>query len=839
MTGSDNLTSADTQAHTQAASGAELPASGSGWQPGQRVGDYRLIRLLGEGGMGMVWQAEQLEPLRREVAIKLLPGHRDDPLAEAYFEVERQALAQLSHRAIAQIHDAGRLPDGALFFAMEFVPGVSLDQFVRDYQLGPRDCASLMIEICRGVHYAHQRGLIHRDLKPLNILVHEVDGKPSPRIIDFGIAVAAGSGAKAAVDGQTVRNMGTPAYMAPEQRNRDARIDARCDVYALGAILAELMVQGSSEVHPSATLSGTQRQIGLAQSLGRASKAGQELAGFSAALRETPRELRAIALKALADDPDQRQDSAAALADELQAWLDYRPVRAFSDSRLYRMRCFVRRHSLATLATALILLSLIGGFVMALHGLDRAREAQALAEQRQQEGERLIHYMLGEFADKLRPIARLDLLDGVGQQAMVYLADQGEAGSSDQALQRARALRTLGEVQVTRQQFDLADRSLADAAAVLSAFTQNNPSSELIFESGQIAFWRGATTYRRNDLDQTERHWQDYLAAATQLNERFPDDPRGLQELAYAYNNLGTLANARQQLEEARSYFSRVVDIRRGFIDGPEDRRAEALANSLSWLARVQQALGEPHAAWQSSDEAVALVSRLRAASDDGRLRQREANLRYVFAWNSQVLGQIERARHELSASLALAEEDVANDPTQPRRQLMLARAAFDRVALTDQADQETLDAMAAGRQALESLEAGGQLGEEMFELELRACHAELRLAELQSRSSDCLKTLWPALSQRLQAGADHIQLELAAHLWLAADRMTAAPVDSAALISDGLFQSPPDDERSLGGLLIRRAFLIAHEPESKLLPDLERRINTMLSHPPPERNPP
>jgi len=838
MTGSDDLTSALTQAHTQAASGTELPASGSGWQPGQKVGAYRLIRLLGEGGMGVVWQAEQLEPLRREVAIKLLPGHRDDPLAEAYFEVERQALAQLSHRAIAQIHDAGRLPDGALFFAMEFVPGVPLDQFVHEHQLGPRARASLMIEICRGVQHAHQRGLIHRDLKPLNILVHEVDGKPRPRIIDFGIAVAASAGAQVAVDGNSVRNMGTPAYMAPEQRTRGARIDARCDVYALGAILAELMIQGHSPARTRTMLSGTQRQMGLAQSLGQATKTSEEVAAFSEALRKTPKELRAIALKALADDPDERPDSAAALASELQAWLEHRPVRAFSDSRLYRIRCFVRRHRLATIASALIALSLAGGFVMALHGLDRARQAQALAEARQQEGERLIHYMLGELADKLRPIARLDLLDGVGQQAMVYLADQSEADNPDQALQRARALRTLGEVQVTRQQFELAGRSLADAATVLSPFT-GHPSAELLFESGQIAFWRGAAAYRLNELDQTERHWQDYLTAATQLNERFPDDPRGLQELAYAYNNLGTLANAQQRLEDARDYFLHVVNIRRGFIEGPDDRRAEALANSLSWLARVQQALGEPVAAWQSSAEAIDLVSQLRAVNDDGRLRQREINLRYVFAWNSHWLGDHELALRELTTSVALAEEDVANDPTQPRRQFMLARAAFDRVALSDQADQETLNAMTTGQQAQKMLETGGQLGEEVIELALRACRAELRLAELQSGPSDCLKTLWPDLSQRLQAGAAHDHLELATHLWLAADRIAAAPIDGATLIDQLLFQSPMDDERSLASLLMRRDFLAANEPDSELRRDLEQRINAMLSNQHPDRSPP
>ncbi|MCC5865568.1 MAG: serine/threonine protein kinase [Wenzhouxiangella sp.] len=836
MSGPDDLTSALTQANTLAEPGTQRPASGSGWQPGQRVGAYRLIRLLGAGGMGVVWQAEQLEPLRREVAIKLLPGHRDDPLAEAYFEVERQALAQLSHRAIAQIHDAGRLPDGSLFFAMEFVPGEPLDDFVRSQRMGPRDCARLLVEICRGVQHAHQRGLIHRDLKPPNILVQSVDGKPRPRIIDFGIAVAAGTSPLASVAGTSVRTMGTPAYMAPEQRTAGARIDARCDVYALGAILAEILAQGKTGQRPETLLSGTQRQLGLAHSLGQAMTVSDEVRGFTDVLHDTPRELRAIALKALSDDPDQRFDSAAALAEELLAWLDHRPVRSYSDSRLYRLRCFVRRYRVGTVAVTAVLLALVGGLLVAMHGLDQARQAQVLAEQRQQEGEQLIHYMLGEFADKLRPIARLDLLDGVGQQAMVYLADQGEAGNADQALQRARALRTLGEVQVTRQQFDLAGQSLADAYVVLSSWTRT-ASAELLFELGQIAFWRGAVNYRLGDLDQTELHWQQYLASAIRLNEQFPDDPRGLQELAYAYNNLGTLANAQQRLHEARRYFGRVVDIRRGFIEGPDDRRAEALANSLSWLARVEQQLGEPVAAWHASAEAVALVSTLRAHSDDGRLRQREANLRYVLGWNSQWLGDGEQARQELQASLELAREDVANDPTQPRRQLMMARAAFDRVALSDQLNEETLQAWATGQQGLEMLEAGMLLEQDMVELRLRACRAELRIAELRSDRATCLQALWPELEQRFHTHVDQDELTIAAELWQTAERIDSAPTDltGATWIQALLFEGPAS---SLASLLIRRDFLAWREPENPLIADLDARIHAMRAHNHDERNP-
>ncbi len=319
---------------------AQLPASSEDWVPGQRLGPYRLQRQLGKGGMGVVWLAQQLTPLQREVAIKLLPRSPDNALSEIYFEVERQALAQLSHRAIAQIYDAGRLPDGALFFAMEYVPGEPLDVFLQQHPLPLPAIARLMVQICLGTHHAHQRALIHRDLKPLNILVQMVDGEPLPKIIDFGLAIGTLPGSPARLElGKVV---GTPGYMSPEQQTPGPDgIDARSDVYALGAVLGRCLCWRAGIDASASEVDGAQLQQGLQLSLLKSAPAVAGNALPLAKLRMLPRELRAIAIKALATDREQRYDSAAAMADDLVNWLQHRPVRALAYSRWYAARCFV------------------------------------------------------------------------------------------------------------------------------------------------------------------------------------------------------------------------------------------------------------------------------------------------------------------------------------------------------------------------------------------------------------------------------------------------------------------------------------------------------------------
>ncbi len=207
-------------------------------------GPYRLLQRLGEGGMGEVWLAEQSKPVRRRVALKLIKAGMDTREVVARFESERQALALMDHPAIAKVFDAGSTPEGRPYFAMEYVPGIPITAYCDKHRMTTRQRMELFIQVCDGVQHAHQKAIIHRDLKPSNILVSEVDGKPMPRIIDFGLAKAT---SQRLTDGSMYTRvgtlLGTLEYMSPEQADSAGEdIDTRTDVYSLGVVLYQLLV---------------------------------------------------------------------------------------------------------------------------------------------------------------------------------------------------------------------------------------------------------------------------------------------------------------------------------------------------------------------------------------------------------------------------------------------------------------------------------------------------------------------------------------------------------------------------------------------------------------------
>src|SRR6516164_6666788 len=208
------------------------------------IGPYRLTQLLGMGGMGDVWRAEQTHPFHRTVALKLIKAGMDTRAVVARFDSERQALALMEHPNIAKVFDASATDAGRPYFVMEYVPGLPITEYCDKHRLTIRQRLELFVKVCEGVQHAHQKGIIHRDLKPSNVLVEELDQKPVPKIIDFGLAKA--------VIGQRLTDatvfteaggvVGTPDYMSPEQADREPNIDTRTDVYSLGIILYELLV---------------------------------------------------------------------------------------------------------------------------------------------------------------------------------------------------------------------------------------------------------------------------------------------------------------------------------------------------------------------------------------------------------------------------------------------------------------------------------------------------------------------------------------------------------------------------------------------------------------------
>ncbi|MCI0676007.1 MAG: serine/threonine-protein kinase, partial [Phycisphaerales bacterium] len=367
---------------------------------GARLGPYRVVDVIGEGGFGVVYRAEQEYPVRRPVAMKILKSGMGSRQVIARFDAERQALAMMEHPGIARVFDAGQT-EAALgsrpYFVMEFVTGAPITQYCDERTLTTSQRLELFMCVCRAVQHAHQRGIVHRDLKPSNILVADVDGKPAPKIIDFGIAKATQQPLTERTLVTEARQMlGTPQYMSPEQADSDGRdIDTRSDIYSLGVVLYELLTGMTPLEVPSlriASYSQMQQMIREQPAerpsarLTRSGEASRSVAARQktdvAALRRQLRgDLDWIVLKALEKDRERRYASASEFADDVRRHLEHQPVLAGPPSAAYRVRKFVRRHRMGVLAAAVVALALVGGAVGMTVGMMRARDAaqQAIA----------------------------------------------------------------------------------------------------------------------------------------------------------------------------------------------------------------------------------------------------------------------------------------------------------------------------------------------------------------------------------------------------------------------------------------------------------------------------
>jgi len=383
--------------------GSGFAGAGAALPPGTRLGHYRIESLLGRGGMGEVYRAQQLEPVRRTVALKLLHARRLDARHLAYFEVERQLLAQMKHPAIAQVFDAGATPDGFPYFAMEFIEGEPLTRYCEQHRLPLRERLELFIRVCEGVQHAHQKGVIHRDLKPGNILVSSVDGRPLPKIIDFGIATAASRSLAAGAAADELERAGTPDYMSPEQAGLEAgiEVDTRSDVYSLGVLLFELLAgrrpgQGmdtSIAMHTVSTFLRAPSEQLTTAAPGSIDARAEQLGLSRPKLRRLLRtELDWVVMKAMQRDRSLRYASAAELAEELRRFLDQRPLTAVPQTRRYVLGTYLRRHRVAVLGSSAIAVAVLAGLGMSLYGLQQAREQRALAEQRSAELGRVVAF---------------------------------------------------------------------------------------------------------------------------------------------------------------------------------------------------------------------------------------------------------------------------------------------------------------------------------------------------------------------------------------------------------------------------------------------------------------
>lgn len=358
------------------------------------IGRYHLVRRIGEGGMGEVWLAEQKEPVRRRVALKLVRAELNTREAMVRFDSERQALALMDHPAIAKVFDAGATPQGAQYFVMEYVAGIPIADYCDQHKLSTRERLELLEHVCEGVQHAHQKGIIHRDLKPSNILVSEVDGKSLPKIIDFGVAKALTQ--KLTADTLYTRVgalIGTPEYMSPEQASSSGEdIDTRTDIYSLGIIFYELLagappielrnvafeeflrrLREEDPPKPSARVSTQDADV----STDVARKRQTEPATLARQLRG---ELDSIALKALEKERSRRYPSASELGADINRYLNNETVLAVPPSLGYRARKFARRYRVALATACAFVLVLTAAAVISVRQSIRASRAAAVAE---------------------------------------------------------------------------------------------------------------------------------------------------------------------------------------------------------------------------------------------------------------------------------------------------------------------------------------------------------------------------------------------------------------------------------------------------------------------------
>jgi WD40 repeat protein/serine/threonine protein kinase len=356
-------------------------ATASGTERGrlERIGPYRIVRVLGEGGMGVVYLAEQHEPIRRTVALKVIKLGMDTREVVARFESERQALALMDHPNIARVIDAGATPDGRPFFVMEHVSGVPITEYCDVHQLSTRSRIALIAEICGAIQHAHQKGIIHRDLKPSNVLVMEQDGTPTPKIIDFGIAKATDQRlTEQTMFTQQGQFIGTPEYMSPEQTGMDGLdVDATTDIYSLGVLMYELLA-GALPFEGAAL-----RRAGYAEMLRiiREDEPPRPSTRASGPLRtQLAGDIDWITLKAMEKDRTRRYASASEFAADIARHLNNEPVLASPPSASYRAQKFVRRHRLAVTAAALVFTAIVAGLVVSIAMFTRAERSRVLAE---------------------------------------------------------------------------------------------------------------------------------------------------------------------------------------------------------------------------------------------------------------------------------------------------------------------------------------------------------------------------------------------------------------------------------------------------------------------------
>ncbi len=677
---------------------------------GRRLGAYKLIEIIGEGGMGEVYRAVRADDqYQMQVAVKLVRGGFDSRLTLARFKAERQILADLDHPNITRLVDGGATEEGQPFLVMEYVRGLPLDQYCDQHRLNVTARLELFRVVCAAVQFAHQNLVIHRDLKPGNILVTE-DG--TPKLLDFGIAkIMEPEGAgNAAARTQTMVRLLTPEYASPEQLRGEA-ISTASDVYSLGVVLYELltghrpyrvstrspeeMVRAVVETEPEKPSAAIQREEPAADENETPARLTPDAVSavregsVERLRRRLSGDLDNIALNALRKEPQRRYASAEQLSEDIRRHLEGLPVLARTDTFAYRSSKFIKRHTASVIAATLVAVSLIVGLAVALREAHLARVQQTRAERRFNDVRKLANSLIFDIHDSIRDLpgstaARKLLV----QRALEYLDSLSQEARNDASLQRelATAYERVGDVQSRSQSANLGDsagamesyRKAHEIRKTLAAGGAIPDQLKYAFNCRNLAYLR----YYASDTAEAVKLAQEALSVSEPLYQRDPSNRDVARELADDYAELGDI------LTEARIGTTGVD------IDGDYQKALEIdtkLAATTNDPAQKRQVLrdefkigrrlsdeGYEDRAIEAFEKALAVGEPLAA---DGKNIQAQRDVAATHSNLADALvnvGATSKALFHDRMNLEMSEKLAAGDPNDQEATLEVGEAALD-----------------------------------------------------------------------------------------------------------------------------------------------------------------